>query len=184
MEWSPSWESNNLSANQEILHLICSLKVHYYVHKSLPLDTILIPINADCTLTPYFLKTYHNIITPSLKLSEVNNFTTCCFVISLTHAYNLELLLITDLTNCCCFLISDRSCISLTLCSPNYSCQFRQSGPNKFSRELLNFIVEKQPMGKRNLRKTNLSIVMCQFELHIGLSITESVVEFDSTLDP
>jgi len=67
MERSPSREPKTLSASQEILHLIWSLKVHYYAHKSLPLDSILNQINADHTLTPYFLKTYHNIITPSLN---------------------------------------------------------------------------------------------------------------------
>lgn len=97
MEWSPSWEPA-LSASQGILHLICSVKVHYHALKSLPLDSILNQINADHTLTPYFLKTYHNIITP--RLYEMTGFTTCCFVTSLTEAYDLELLLIADLTSC------------------------------------------------------------------------------------
>jgi hypothetical protein len=99
MERSPSWELETLSASQEILHLIRSMKVHYHAHKSLPLDSILNQINADHTLTSCFLKTYHIIITPRLKLYEMTGFTTCCFI-SLTEAYDLELLLTADLTSC------------------------------------------------------------------------------------
>jgi hypothetical protein len=40
-EQSPSWEANSHPPSQEIPSLLCNLKVHYSVHKSLPLDPVL-----------------------------------------------------------------------------------------------------------------------------------------------
>jgi hypothetical protein len=36
MEQTPSWEANNHSTSQEIPSLLCNPKVHYHVHKSMP----------------------------------------------------------------------------------------------------------------------------------------------------
>jgi hypothetical protein len=41
MENTPSSEANSHSANQEILHLLWNLKVHYHVHKGLPLGHVM-----------------------------------------------------------------------------------------------------------------------------------------------
>jgi hypothetical protein len=41
MEQSSSGEADSCSAGQEILHLLWYPKIHYHVHKSLPLDPIL-----------------------------------------------------------------------------------------------------------------------------------------------
>jgi hypothetical protein len=45
MEQSPSWESNQFSANEEIPHILWNPKVHYHVYKSQPPVPILSQIN-------------------------------------------------------------------------------------------------------------------------------------------
>jgi len=66
-------EVNTHSASQEIPRLLWNPKVHYCVHKSPPLDTVLSQMHSVHTLSPYFPEIHSNFIfssTPrSLKLS-------------------------------------------------------------------------------------------------------------------
>jgi hypothetical protein len=45
LQHSPGWEADSYSAGQETSHLLCSSKVRYRIHKSCPLDHILIHIS-------------------------------------------------------------------------------------------------------------------------------------------
>jgi len=82
MEQSFSWEVNTISASQEIPHLLFNPKVHYCVHNSPTLVTVVSQTNPAHTFPPYFLKIQSNIIFLStsiytdwslhLRLSEQN----------------------------------------------------------------------------------------------------------------
>jgi len=61
MEQIPSWEPNSHSASQEIPHLLCNPKVHYCVHKSLPVVHIPSQMNPAHIFPPHFPKIHYNI---------------------------------------------------------------------------------------------------------------------------
>jgi hypothetical protein len=61
MEQSPSEEADRCSGRQEILCHLCSQKVHYHVHKSLPV-VLSEPDKCRPTLSLHFLKVHPHIV--------------------------------------------------------------------------------------------------------------------------
>jgi hypothetical protein len=69
MEQGPFSEAYSCSARQEISCLLWNLKVHYCLHKILPLDPVLSQMNPVQTIPPYFLKIHFNTLSV-LRSSE------------------------------------------------------------------------------------------------------------------
>jgi hypothetical protein len=61
MEQSPSWEASSYSSGQEIALLLWNLELHYRVHKSLSLVTILSQMNPVHNFPFCFSKIHSNI---------------------------------------------------------------------------------------------------------------------------
>jgi hypothetical protein len=53
MELSSSWEAANCEATQELPTILCNPKVHYRVHKSPPLVSIMSQIDQAHTIPSY-----------------------------------------------------------------------------------------------------------------------------------
>jgi hypothetical protein len=67
MKLSPFWETNSCSATEEILSILSNPEVHYHVHKSLPLASILIQMNPVHIPPSYFSRIYFIIFLPSIS---------------------------------------------------------------------------------------------------------------------
>jgi len=70
MEPSCSSEANSRSCSQEISLLLLNSKVHYRVHKTLPLVLLLSQMHPVLTSPPRFLKICSNIMLCMLRSSE------------------------------------------------------------------------------------------------------------------
>jgi hypothetical protein len=62
----PFWEASSHSHIQEIPHLLCNQKVHYFVHKNLPVVPVLSQMYPVNNFPPYSLKIHSSIIFPSI----------------------------------------------------------------------------------------------------------------------
>jgi hypothetical protein len=69
-ELSPSWETANCAATQELPSILRNPKVHHRVHKSPPLVPILSQIDPVHTTPSYLTKIYFNIVRPPTSWSS------------------------------------------------------------------------------------------------------------------
>jgi hypothetical protein len=70
MKWSCAWQASTSLPNQEIPHTSGSAKIHYSVHKSLPLLPVLRWVNPVHTIPSYFYKIHFNTSLPTMPESS------------------------------------------------------------------------------------------------------------------
>jgi hypothetical protein len=70
IELSPSRETANCAAPQKLPSILWNPKVHYHVHKSPPLVSILSQINPVHTIPSYLSEIHFNIVHPPMSLSS------------------------------------------------------------------------------------------------------------------
>jgi hypothetical protein len=67
-ELSPSWEAANCAPTKELPSILLNPKVHYRIHKSPPLVSILSQINPIHTISSHLSKIHFNIVHSRLGL--------------------------------------------------------------------------------------------------------------------
>jgi hypothetical protein len=70
MKLSPSWEADNCAVTQELASVLWNPKVHYRVHKSPPLVTILRQPDPIHTILSYLSKIHFSIVHPPTSWSS------------------------------------------------------------------------------------------------------------------
>jgi hypothetical protein len=85
MELSPSWEAASCASIQELPRILWNPKVHYGVHKSPPLVSILSKNNPIHT-TPSYLSKIHLILSSQLRLGLPSGLLPSGFPINILHA--------------------------------------------------------------------------------------------------
>jgi hypothetical protein len=93
MELSPSEEAANSAATQEFPNILSNPKVHYRVHKILPLVPVLSQINPIHTIPSYISKIHFNIIHP-LRLGLLSGLFPSVFPTNVLYAFLLSLLVL------------------------------------------------------------------------------------------
>jgi hypothetical protein len=93
MEHSPFWEAYRSSARQKkIIRVWCNTNVHYRIHKRQPPVRILLHINPVHSSPSHCLRTYFNIILPSMprSLSSVSPHNPVCTTTApVYHTHNM-----------------------------------------------------------------------------------------------
>jgi hypothetical protein len=79
MELSPSWEAANCAATQELHRILWNTKVHYRVHKSSPLVSILSQIDPVHNTPPYLISILilSTHLSLSLQSDNINKYKSC-----------------------------------------------------------------------------------------------------------